>query len=209
MSSPKYQIRRATLDDIGELTKLWERMKFPVEDLARRITEFQVALDAQGRLIGAVGLQLAQRQGLIHSEGFNDFGLSDHLRPLIWERLQAVGMNHGLLRLWTREEAPFWSRCGLERAEADTLAKLPAIWSGSPGQWLTLKLKEDIEEILSAEKEFALFMESEKQRSQRALEHAKLLKMLATLLAVALLILVAAGAIFVLKKNPQLLHRQG
>jgi N-acetylglutamate synthase-like GNAT family acetyltransferase len=207
MSSPTYRVRRATLDDIGPLTALWLSMKFPVDDLAKRITEFQVAESADGKVLGAVGMQLATRQGCIHSEAFADFSLADHLRPMLWDRLHAVAANHGLLRLWTQEQAPFWSHCGLVKADAEALEKLPAAWkSGSTG-WLTLKLKEDLEEVLSADKEFALFMESEKQRSQRAIQQARILKFIATLIAFAIFILVLIGVFFLIRKNPSLLHR--
>src|ERR1017187_926557 len=98
VSSSNYRVRRATLDDIRQLTALWQSMQFPVEDLARRVTEFQVAEGAEGEVRGAVGLQIAERQGLVHSEAFSDFALADHLRPLLWDRLLAVATNHGLLR---------------------------------------------------------------------------------------------------------------
>ncbi len=207
MSSPQYRIRRATLDDLGPLMALWQTMKFPADDLARRVTEFQVAEDAQGRVLGAVGMQILQKQGLIHSEGFNDFGVSDQLRPLIWDRLQAVATNHGLWRLWTREQAPFWSHCGLQKPDDAALEKLPAQWRHPAPPSLTLKLKEDVEEIISADREFALFMEAEKQRTQKAFQQAKFLKTIATLLAVVLLILVAIGAFLIWRKNPAFLHR--
>src|SRR3989454_2953075 len=167
MNSSNYRVRRATLDDIGQLTDLWKSMHLPADQLGKRITEFQVAESADGKLLGAVGLQMAERQGRIHSEAFSDFALSDHLRPLLWERGHAVATNHGLLRLWTREQAPFWNRCGLVKADAEALEKLPAVWRGQSSGWLTLKLREDIETAISLDKEFALFMESEKQRTQR------------------------------------------
>jgi len=207
MSSRKYRVRRATLDDLEQLSGIWESMKFPGDELARRVTEFQVAEDAEGRVLGAVGLQIEQRQGLIHSEGFHDFSLSDHLRALLWDRLQAVAINHGLLRLWTAEQAPFWNHCGMQKPDPAALEKLPAQWQRPAGSWLTLKLKEEVEETLSAEKAFALFMESEKERSRRAIQQAKVLKALATLLAFLLLAVVAIGAFIILKKNPALLHR--
>jgi len=207
MSSPNYRVRRATLDDIGPLTALWKSMKFPADELAKRITEFQVAESDGGNLLGAVGLQIVDRLGCIHSEAFTDFALADHLRPLIWDRLHAVAANHGLLRLWTQEQAPFWNHCGLAKADAEALEKLPAAWRAGSAPWLTLKLKEDLEEVLSADKEFALFMESEKQRTQRALQHARLLKHLATLIAFAVFILVLVGAFMLIRKNPGLLHR--
>ena len=85
MTSPNYRVRRATLDDIGQLTSLWQSMALPVEELARRITEFQITEGVDGKVLGAIGLQIAQRHGRIHSEGFTDFALADHLRPLLWE----------------------------------------------------------------------------------------------------------------------------
>jgi len=207
MALSNYRVRRATLDDIGQLMTLWQSMHLPADDLAKRITEFQLAESADQKILGAVGLQITERQGRLHSEGFIDFALADELRPALWERLQSVATNHGLVRLWTAEQAPFWSRCGLTKADAESLEKLPAAWRQIKGQWLTLKLKEDIEEVISADKEFALFMEAERQRTQRAFQQARFLKLIATLVALAVLFMVMVGAFYVLRRNPQLLHR--
>src|SRR5262252_4052134 len=111
MTASDYRVRRATLEDIGKLTELWRSMRFPAEDLSKRVTEFQIAEEAEGKLLGAIGLQIAERQGRIHSEGFNDFALAEQLRPMLWDRLNSLATNHGLLRLWTKEDAPFWNRC--------------------------------------------------------------------------------------------------
>ncbi len=202
-----YRVRRATLDDISELTSIWKAMHFPADDLAKRITEFQVAEGPDGKVLGGVGLQIAQKQGRVHSECFSDFALAEQLRPLLWDRVHAVATNHGLLRLWTQEQAPFWSHCGLLVPDAATLEKLPLVWRIEPTPWLTLKLKDDIEAVVSLDKEFALFMESEKQRTEKAFQHARMLKMTATLLALAVLILVITAAFFIVRKNPHLLGR--
>ncbi len=201
MTAADYRVRRATLEDIGALTDLWKSMRFPAEDLSKRVTEFQIAENAEGQLLGAIGLQIAERQGRIHSEGFADFSLAERLRPILWDRLKAVATNHGLLRLWTREDAPFWSRCGLVKADADVLTKLPATWRTEPQEWLTLKLKDDVESLLSVEKEFALFMQTEKQRTDRAFQQAKVLKAIATLVAILLLGFVMVGAYLVVRRN--------
>ena len=177
-------------------------MHYPTEPLAKRVTEFQVAEDANSKLLGALGLQIAERQGLIHSEAFADFALADHLRPLLWDRVHAVAMNHGLLRLWTQEQAPFWNHCGLLRAEAEALEKLPVSWRGPSSPWRTLKLKDDVETVLSVDKEFALFMQSEKQRTEQVFRQARTLKTVMTLLAFALLAAVVAWAVFLLMRNP-------
>jgi len=201
MTVSNYRVRRATLDDITQLTAIWKSMSFPVEDLAKRITEFQVAEGADGKVLGAIGLQIAQRQGRVHAEGFSDFALADQLRPLLWDRIHAVSTNHGLVRLWTQEQAPFWSHCGLLAADPDSMAKLPAAWRPLTSPWLTLKLKDDVETLVSLDKEFALFMESEKQRTQKAFAHARVLKVVATLLALAILVLVMVGAFLVIRSR--------
>lgn len=206
MNQSKYRVRRATLDDVGSLVELWKSMHFVVEELARRVTEFQVAEGPDGKLAGAVGLQIAGRQGRVHSEGFTDFALADQLRPLLWDRLHAIAANHGLARFWTQEQAPFWSRCGMVKAEGEVMEKLPTPWRNTSGNWLTLKLKEDIDEVISADKEFAMFMESEKQRTAKALQQARVLKVIATIIALAVLGLVMAGMFLLLRRNPHVIH---
>ncbi|MCX6928678.1 MAG: hypothetical protein NT154_36520, partial [Verrucomicrobia bacterium] len=172
-----------------------------------RVTEFQVAEGADGILLGTVGMQIAERQGLIHSEAFSDFSLAEHLRPLLWDRLHAVATNHGLLRVWTREQAPFWNHCGLLKADVETLQKLPALWKGPLSDWLTVKLKDDVETVMSLDQEFALFMQSEKQRTELIFQRARKFKTILTLISFALLIAVAAWAAKVFLRNPNLLHR--
>src|SRR6476619_3515349 len=80
VSGSNYRVRRATLEDIGALTELWKSMRFPIEDLSRRVTEFQVAESSDGKLLGALGLQMVEKQGRIHSEGFTDFSVAEQLR---------------------------------------------------------------------------------------------------------------------------------
>jgi N-acetylglutamate synthase-like GNAT family acetyltransferase len=201
MNSSTFRVRRATLDDISKLAALWNSMKFPADALSKRVTEFQVAENAEGVLVGAVGLEIAHKQGRIHSEAFTDFALADQLRPMLWERIHAVATNHGLLRLWTQEHAPFWSHCGLIKPDPDALEKLPSTWQAHKSEWFTLKLKDDIEKLVSLDKEFAMFMDSEKQRTAKAFQHAKILKLIATLIALAVFIIVLAGAFMIFKRG--------
>ena len=137
----------------------------------------------------------------MYCEGFSDFALADQLRPLLWDRIHAVSTNHGLLRLWTQEQAPFWSHCGLLTADPESMARLPAVWRPLASPWLTLKLKDDVETLVSLDKEFAMFMESEKQRTQKAFAHARILKAVATVLALAILALVFFGAFLVIRSR--------
>ncbi len=207
MSATNYRVRRATLDDLSQLTGLWRTMHFPTEELVRRVTEFQVAESPEGLVVGAVAMQVAEKNGRIHSEAFSDFGLADQLRPMLWERLNTLATNLGLLRLWTREQAPFYSQCGLVAADPETLKALPKVWTDLPASWRTLKLREDVETMLSADQEFALFMDAARRRTERTLQQARLLRGLALLAAIILMLLVLGATFVLFTRNRHLLPR--
>lgn len=200
MQSATYRVRRATVDDLATLKKLWESMRFPTADLEKRLTEFQVAEATDGKVIGAVGFEMKQHHARIHSEAYSDFSAADTVRPMIWSRMQSLCMNHGIFRLWTQEASPFWSANGLQPADDGTLQRLPEAWKSIGGNWLTLKLKDE-EAIASLDKEFALFMASEKARSEEALGQARMLKTIVTVLAFILVLGVFAAAAWVWLKR--------
>lgn len=177
-------------------------MNLPVMELERRLTEFQVAVDASNTLIGAIAFQMAGKQGFVHSEGFTDFGLTDTVRPLLWARIQMLATNHGTVRVWTQEATQFWKQT-LEKPDEASLAKLPPIWAALHGDWLTLKLREDIEEVLSLDKEFEKFAVMTKMESQAALGQAKVFKTIALTAAILLGVGVAiAVTMMILHKGP-------
>ncbi len=175
MSSSAFRIRRATIDDLPTLHALWESMRIPVADLDRRLTEFQVAERTNGEVVGAVGLQMMQRHALIHSEAFSDFGVADQVRPLFWQRLNALALNHGIARFWTRENTPFWTHNGLQPADDETLKRLPAAWDPTAGGWLTLRLKDE-DAIASLDKEFDLFVAEQRRQTAESLSGARKVK---------------------------------
>src|SRR5690349_21247648 len=107
MSPAQHSLRRATVDDLPALRALWDSMKFSVPDLEKRLTEFQLAMNAEGKMVGAIGFEMQQRHGRIHSEAYSDFSAADIVRPMLWTRLQSLCSNHGVLRLWTQEISPF------------------------------------------------------------------------------------------------------
>lgn len=201
MQATGFNVRRATLEDIPTLLTLWKSMQYPTEELARKVTEFQVVVDAQGALAGAIGLEILGKQGRIHSEAFVDFAWADQFRPLLWSKIITLANNHGLTRLWTREQSPFYKQQEMVSAGEDALKVLPPEWEPGSGAWLTIKLREEIDTLLKADQEFALFMATEKERTQQALERGKLLKVFATVIAVALCALVLAGIFYIAQRG--------
>lgn len=190
-------MRRATTDDLQALVSLWKSVDLPAGELDKRFTEFQIAVDSQGGLLGAMGLQISQSEGKLHSEAFSDFALTDRLRPLLWERLMGVATNHGLFRLWTEESAPFWKKeCGFASPSGETLAKLPPQFGTSAPRLLVLQLKDDRAAPTSLDAEFALFKAQERERSDRMFQQARLFKGIAIGLSILLFLFVVIGAIY-------------
>jgi N-acetylglutamate synthase-like GNAT family acetyltransferase len=190
MSTSQFQVRRATIDDLPKLVPLWREENLDASDLEKRFKEFQAVDDSQGNLIGALGLQIVGPQGRLHSEVFVRPEHADAAREKLWERVQSLANNHGLVRVWTQLSTPFWHQNGFGPAPADVLAKLPAAFSADAGPWLFLKLREEGAGAISIDKEFALFKEAERERTEAMFRQARFLKIIAFAIAGAVLILI-------------------
>jgi N-acetylglutamate synthase-like GNAT family acetyltransferase len=182
MSSPDLRIRRATTDDFQSLRSLWNSMRLPAGELEKRLTEFQVIETADGQIVGAIGVQIIRQHALLHSEGYTDFAVADAARQLFWERIQTITAHHGVFRLWTQENSPFWVRWGFQPATVELLERLPGEWKRSEGKWLTVQLKNE-EAIAALEKELEAFRESEKKRTAETLDQARTMTTTITVIA--------------------------
>ncbi|HEY5043074.1 MAG TPA: hypothetical protein VIK53_13850 [Verrucomicrobiae bacterium] len=174
MSSNLLHIRRAIVDDLPALKAVWISMRLPADHLESRLTEFQV-VERAGEVVGAVGFQIVRTAALLHSEGFSDFSVADAARELFWERLQILAANHGVFRLWTQENSPFWLHWGFQSATAESLERLPDEWKNSEGQWFTLELKNEDAVNAALKNQFSNFLESEKKSTGKVVAKAKTL----------------------------------
>ncbi len=178
------------IEDIDQLRALWEAEQLPAMELEKSFTDFQVIETRDGRIIAAVGFRVEGKHGLIGPEAYEDFGLTGVLRPQLWERIQNVARNRGLLRLWTQESAPFWREQGLETAPMETLEHLPAGFDNGRSGWLTLKLKDEVLSGLTPEQEFALFQQVAKEGTDKLKRQARIMNIVATSVAVLFAIVV-------------------
>jgi N-acetylglutamate synthase-like GNAT family acetyltransferase len=177
-------------------------MRLPADGLEKRLTEFQVIETADGQIAGAIGVQIIRQHALLHSEGYTDFSVADAARELFWERIQTIAAHHGVFRLWTQENSPFWVRWGFQPANAETLARLPEEWKRSEEKWLTIQLKDE-EAIAALDKELAQFRELEKQRTAQTLEQARTMTKTFTVILFGLGIILIGVAIFLyMRRNP-------
>ncbi len=192
MNSPAYRVRRATVDDLEGLRGLWRTMNLPAPEFERRITEYQVVESEDGQLHGALGLEINARQGRLHGEVFSDFALADALRDLLWQRMQALALSHGLSRLWTQETAPFWKQLGFQPPDEAALKRFPQSWAGGDtAKFLTLALRdeESLEKALASN--FELLMAEERRRTEKFFRQGKTVKFIVTVFTVMLALFVA------------------
>jgi N-acetylglutamate synthase-like GNAT family acetyltransferase len=195
MNPSTIRIRRATTDDFQSLKSLWNSMRLPTNELEKRLTEFQVVEAADGQIVGAIGVQIIGQHALLHSEGYTDFAVADAARQLFWERIRTITAHHGVFRLWTQENSPFWVRWGFQPATIELLERLPAEWKRSEGKWLTIQLKNE-EAIAALDKELEAFRESEKKRTAETLDQARTMTTTITVIAFILGIALIGVAIF-------------
>jgi N-acetylglutamate synthase-like GNAT family acetyltransferase len=203
MSSQTLRIRRATVDDFAALKMIWASMRLPADELEKRLTEFQVVENADGEIIGAIGIQFSKHHALLHSEGYSDFSIADAARRLFWERIQTLASHNGIFRVWTQERSPFWKSYGFQPPTAEILARLPDKWKNEfDGGWLTFQLKN--EEVITAalEKNFTPSMAGEKSESQKISEKAKTINTIITVAGFAIGIICFGIAIYLF------VHRQ-
>jgi N-acetylglutamate synthase-like GNAT family acetyltransferase len=202
------QIRRATTEDLANLRSLWASMHLAQEALEKRLTEFQVVVDADGQFLGAIGFQVTRQHALLHDEGFTDFSVADTARNLFWERIKVLCSNHTVFRLWTQERSPFWKNFGFRPPDTETLARLPAEWRNEfDGAWLTLELKDEQAITTALGTDFASFMDAQKRETERIKEKAQTLRNMVTLICFGIGFLCFGFAIYLLIHRNIIQHR--
>jgi N-acetylglutamate synthase-like GNAT family acetyltransferase len=198
--------RRATIEDLPQLTPLWVLERLPVDDLERRFTEFQVVVDGDSQVLGTVGLQISANHGLLHGEAIAKPELADQVRELLWNRIQMVARNHSLDRIWSHMNTPFWRKTGFRAATEDELEAMPESLGEKRNMFL-LPLREGEGSAEAIEKQFAMLRALHEEESQQLQRRVSAVKKLALVLTVVVAFLVIAFAVVALKYGPKFLQR--
>ncbi|MFO1499140.1 MAG: hypothetical protein U1G07_12225 [Verrucomicrobiota bacterium] len=204
MTVSNYQARRATIDDLVVLRRLWQQSLTSSTDLEKRLTEFQIVETPEGEVLGAIGLQVRDQQGRIHSEVYRSAELATELRPRLWARIQNLARNQGLVRLWL--EGPgsmFWLDQGFEAAGSQALKKLPEDFDApADRQWLMLALREE-GTARSIEQELAIFRQFQQAQGERLTRQVRVMRLFAGLVVAIVLGLVACAGWYILTHSHQ------
>jgi N-acetylglutamate synthase-like GNAT family acetyltransferase len=198
MTMPNQQVRRATVEDVSKLVHLWQQENLPSQNLEKRFKEFQVVEGANGELLGAIGFQIIGQEALLHSEAFLLPEHAEFVREKVWERAQIMAKNHGLVRVWTQFNAPFWRGNGFQQPREEALQKLPTAFGAAESPWLMIQLLEDTAPAVSLDKEFAMFKEAEREQTERMFRQAKVLKFIAVGIALLVAVMVIVWAVYFL-----------
>jgi len=201
---PAPHCRRATLEDVPELKKLWQDARWESEELEKRFTEFQVATGPGGQVIAALGLHHRGQEGQVHSEVFLRPEMATELRPILWQRLLNIARNNGLARLWALPTASFYREQGMADIDDALRAKLPEGFGNPLADWVTLKLKDESAGPSLAEQQFALFKMSQEEAKERATAKAQAFRVFAYFLLIASM----AGLVALLFLFKRLSNRQ-
>ena len=199
MNLQNVQLRRATLDDLPKLIALWQRENLPWTTLEKRFTEFQIAEEVE--FLAAIGLQISGKEAKLHSEAFTHSDQADELRARLWDRVQNLARNMGLVRIWTQLKSPFWTGSGFQPATEEALAKLPTAFAENSAHWRVLVLKDEKAAAISIDKEFELFKEAQREETQRLMQRARVMKMVAIIFALCFTGLLILWAVFMAKSN--------
>lgn len=188
-STQPREIRRATPEDFLELQKLWWRAQLDSEVLEPRITEFQIVIE-RGRIIAALGLQTAARQGKVYGEAIDEPDRADELRALLWSRVQTWANNLGLWRLWTSLNGSFWTNNGFQ--PQDATIQIPAELSGDQAPLLVLQLGPEPSRAAAALGEMGLMEIASRKRRMDFLTRKRMLVLYAPLVAVIVKLIIAS-----------------
>jgi len=195
-------MRRATIDDLAALRKLWPRAGLPVVELEKRLTEFQVVETPDGNVLGALGIQIAGEHGKIHSEAYDAPEIADELRWRLWERVQSVARNHRLRCLWIEQgTSRFLLDEDFEAAGSESLKMLPPSFGDPKALWWMLKLRDSNADEVVLEQELLLMRQAQQIESERLFRRARALKLIATLVAAIAMLAMLVAFYFVLRRS--------
>lgn len=205
MALEEPKVRRAVVDDLPQLIQLWKSDNLNWQDLEKRFTEFQVAVDSQNTILGAIGLHINGRDALMHSEVFLHFDMADKIRDLIWKRIEVIALNHGLVKIWTLESSPYWHHNGFNLATTEQKQKFPIAF-GDPNQsWYVMQMRPETPmKVTVPEKEFEVFIAQERENTEKINALGNTMRVIATIIAAILLIGVIVGAIYIISKLPSI-----
>jgi len=198
--------RRATVDDLPALHALWQRAGLPWDQLDRFVTEFLVIPGEEGILLAAIGLQVDGDQGLFHSEAILPNEDADSYRAALWQRLQIVARNHGAVRLWTLEDAPFW-RSVFVQADPALIHALQTSFADPTAEWWTFQIIDPAKAQKLVDEQLALWEATRQVGSTDLTDSIQRFRQISFLLVGVVITMMLGMVLYVLVRRPDALQQ--
>ena len=192
MAERKLIFRRVVVNDLPKLRRFWESQEVYSIELEKCFTEFQILTveEELGDVLACCGLKIEDKEGLLHHKLFASGQLRDQFEKEMWERIGRIADNHGLVRLWVDPgEDRLWQELGFEHAAEDLIEKSRERLPIGAGL-LTLKLREEVDQLIAPEDHFELFQKQQVAEREKILDRANKWKQVAVWLAVVFLALI-------------------
>jgi hypothetical protein len=143
---------------------------------------------------------------LLHSEAIFPGTEADEIRAALWKRIQIVARNLGAIRLWTLEDAPFWSAIFL-RAEPAAIAGLKAAFRDPEAAWQVHQLVDPARAQKLLDEQVAVWEATRQADSENLLETIRRVRTGAFALAGFLIALMLLMIVYLGMRRPDLLRR--
>lgn len=193
MQSTTVDLRRATIEDIDALARLWRSCDLDVSTLERRLTEFHVALDEEHRLLGAIGLRLQDGEGCLHTEAYFDVEGMHSARTALIERVEKMADALGLRRVWTTLDLSALGERSFDDADDAAMETFPREFGDWRQNWRIVTLRDPASDPANLERQLAMLTIENRESSQQIIQGAKVMKRLMNgaliLLALAMVVL--------------------
>jgi N-acetylglutamate synthase-like GNAT family acetyltransferase len=209
MDPVSLESRRATVEDLESLETLWREAGLPATELGKFLTEFQVVISPDGRILHCIGLLVEGDQALLHSEALPSHPTvePDACRSALWRRLRILARNQGISRIWTREDAEFWAISGYESIpESGLPAELPSFVPREDG-WRVYHSPDPTQADLLVKRELALWQTQRELEKDSFQQRVKAFRAIAVALVVVVVVLSAAFVIKLAQVRPDFLQR--
>ena len=206
---PALSARRATVEDLPSLRGLWQAAGLPWDQLDRFVTEFQVvpaSVDSDV-LIGAVGFLVEGGDGLLHSEAVVADEAADETRAALWRRVQIIGRNQGVHRIWTQEDAAYWATCGFKAAGPEALAACKGSFLDRSASWLWFEYPAPETVKARLDEQMAIWQATRTQEAAALQERIRHYRNLAVLVATVVIGIMIVMLSIIMRQHPEVMQR--
>ncbi len=186
---------------------LWQAAGLPWDQLDRFVTEFQVVPGESEELLGAIGFLVEGTDGLLHTESVTAAENADEIRASLWRRIQIIGRNQGIQRIWTQEDAPYWMTCGFSPASPERLGSTSATFLDRTASWQVFDIAAPEKVKARLDEQMAIWQATRSQEAEELQQRIRNFRNIAVLVATVVVGVMIVLLSIVMRQHPEVMQR--